>query len=53
MITRFRKAALSKEFLLAMVTAMYHYEAHEVRASKLLTDEEMEDFYFSYMGISQ
>ena len=47
------KAALSKEFLLAMVCDMYRYEAHEVRTAKLLTDAEMEDFYLSYMGIPQ
>jgi hypothetical protein len=34
-----------------MVFAMYRYEAHEVRSSKLLTDAEMEDFYLSYMGV--
>jgi hypothetical protein len=52
MIHRFQKAALSNEFLLAMVCAMYRYEAHEVRTPKLLTDQEMEDFYFAYMGIA-
>jgi hypothetical protein len=48
------KSTLSKEFLLAMVCAMYKYEAHEVRNldMKLLSDIEMEDFYNSYMGIS-
>ena len=47
----FSKAALSNEFIFAMVTAMYRYEAHEVRNPKLFTDEEMEDFYMAYMGM--
>lgn len=51
MTNTFSKAALSTDFLLAMVCAMYRYEAHKVRTPKLLTDEEMEDFYLSYMGI--
>lgn len=48
------KSNLSKEFLLAMVCAMYKYEANEVRNLdlKLLTDIEIEDFYNSYMGVS-
>jgi len=51
MTNPFSKAALSKDFLLAMVFAMYRYEAHEVLSPKLLTDAEMEDFYLSYMGV--
>jgi hypothetical protein len=47
-----RKSDLSKEFLLAMVCAMYKYEAHEVKDIKLLTDLEIEDFYGGYMGLS-
>lgn len=46
------KSTLSKEFLLAMVTAMYRYEAHDVRDPALLTDAEMLDFYAAYMGVS-
>lgn len=46
------KATLSKDFLLAMVCDMYRYEANEVRSPELLTDQEMEDFYFAYMGIA-
>ena len=48
------KSELSKEFLLAMVCAMYKYEAHEVKNldMKLLTSMEIEDFYNSYMTIS-
>ena len=45
------KSTLSKEFLLAMVSAMYRYEAHEVRDPDLLTDAEIEDFYTAYMGV--
>lgn len=51
MTRTFNKAALSTDFILAMVTAMYRYEAHEVRTPKLFTDKEMEDFYMAYMGI--
>jgi hypothetical protein len=47
-----RKSDLSKEFLLAMVCAMYTYEAHEVKDINLLSDSEMQDFYDSYMGVS-
>ena len=42
---------LSREFLLAMVGAMYRYEAHDVRDPALLTDAEMLDFYAAYMGV--
>jgi hypothetical protein len=46
------KSTLSREFLLAMVGAMYRYEAHDVRDPALLTDAEMLDFYAAYMGVS-
>lgn len=47
------KSTLSKEFLLAMVCAMYRYESHAVLDPdlKLLTDAEMEDFYTAYLGV--
>lgn len=47
-----KKSDLSKEFLLAMVCAMYKYEAYEVKDINLLTDSEMEDFYNGYMSIT-
>jgi hypothetical protein len=52
MTNPFKKSALSKAFILAMVSAMYHYESHEVSTPKLFTDQEMEDFYSAYMGIA-
>lgn len=49
-----QKSQLSKDFLLAMVTSMYRYEAHQVRdpSLTLLTDAEMEDFYAAFMGVA-
>lgn len=44
------KSELSKEFLLAMVCAMYKYEAQDKNPA-LLTDAEMEDFYSAYMEV--
>lgn len=52
MTRTFNKPALSTDFILAMVTAMYRYEAQEVRSPKFLTDAEMEDFYLAYLGIA-
>lgn len=51
MTNTFNKAALSTDFIVTMVLAMYRYEAKEVRSPELLTDAEMEDFYLSYMGV--
>jgi hypothetical protein len=42
-------STLSKEFLFAMVQAMYKYETTLINRTDLLTDEEMLEFYKSYM----
>ena len=42
-------STLNKEFLFAMVQAMYKYETTLVNRIDLLTDAEMLEFYKSYM----
>lgn len=41
---------ISPEFLLGMVTSMYHFEAKQVLSEDLLTDKEIGDFYATFMG---
>ena len=41
---------LSTHFIQAMVQAMYREEAAQARITKLLTDAELSDFYYSYMS---
>ena len=46
-------STLSKEFLFAMVQSMYKFECATTtpeNINKLMTDEEMFDFYWSYMN---
>lgn len=41
---------ISKEYLFAMVQAMYKYETTLTHMPDLLNDKEMFDFYSTYMG---
>jgi hypothetical protein len=41
---------LSKEFIFSMVQAMYKYEANMINRDTLLTDNEIQEFYMSYIS---
>ena len=43
-------AGMSKEFINNAVQAMYKYEASLTNEKRLLTEEEIKDFYISYKG---
>lgn len=44
---------LDQRFLLEMVGSMYIYEAKLIWEPEILTDKEMFDYYFAYMGYFQ
>lgn len=46
----FDKSTLSTDFIQAMVRSMYRFEASLVNDPELLSGQDLEDFYLSFLG---